>query len=188
MSALIAVVKNGRLVLDAPTGLPEGTTIELVPADERPPESVYEPVSVRDLELVEHELAAADDDDEETAMAVRPSGPPAPVEESISPRAPARSVIARRHLSTLSQKLLTPVEGTPLAAKVREASARAAKHLRQLEAAPEGENYLTNANLALACTRETLSLLQTSAATQPALVPAAEEIAEAVGLIFSLLS
>jgi hypothetical protein len=31
---LQAVVKNGRLVLDEPTELPEGTVVELVPLDE----------------------------------------------------------------------------------------------------------------------------------------------------------
>ncbi|HEX4335821.1 MAG TPA: hypothetical protein VH062_07900 [Polyangiaceae bacterium] len=32
--ALRAQVKNGRLVLDEPVDLPEGTTVDLVPADE----------------------------------------------------------------------------------------------------------------------------------------------------------
>jgi hypothetical protein len=34
MQSLKAQVKNGRLVLDAPTDLPEGELIELVPLDE----------------------------------------------------------------------------------------------------------------------------------------------------------
>ena len=34
MQALKARVENGRLKLDEPTDLPEGTVIELVPADE----------------------------------------------------------------------------------------------------------------------------------------------------------
>lgn len=34
MLPLKAVVKNGRLVVDEPTALPEGTEIELVPVDE----------------------------------------------------------------------------------------------------------------------------------------------------------
>ncbi len=34
MDALKAQVRNGRLVLDVPTELPEGTTLELVAADE----------------------------------------------------------------------------------------------------------------------------------------------------------
>jgi type II secretory pathway component PulL len=34
MNALVAHVKNGRLVLDEPTDLPEGQVIELVPLDE----------------------------------------------------------------------------------------------------------------------------------------------------------
>lgn len=33
MSDLEARVKNGRLILDEPTDLPEGTEIDLVPAD-----------------------------------------------------------------------------------------------------------------------------------------------------------
>ena len=33
MQPLRAVVKNGRLVLDEPTSLPEGEVVELVPAD-----------------------------------------------------------------------------------------------------------------------------------------------------------
>ena len=33
MSSLKAHVRNGRLVLDAPTDLPEGTEVELVPVD-----------------------------------------------------------------------------------------------------------------------------------------------------------
>jgi hypothetical protein len=33
MSDLEARVKNGRLVLDEPTELPEGTEVDLVPAD-----------------------------------------------------------------------------------------------------------------------------------------------------------
>lgn len=33
MSDLKARVKNGRLVLDEPTDLPEGTEVDLVPAD-----------------------------------------------------------------------------------------------------------------------------------------------------------
>ena len=181
MTLLKAVVRNGRLVLDVPTQLPEGTEVELAPVDERPPESTYEPVSLRELELVEHEM---------TTTSSRPTGPPA-IEESsfyISPRAPARSVIARRHLTTLSDKLLKPAEGTELATKVREANARAAKHLRNLEGQPEGQNYLSNAKDALACARQSLSLLQSAAGTRPELVPAAEEAAEAVGMIFSLLS
>jgi hypothetical protein len=34
MSRLRAIVKNGRLVLDEPTGLPEGTVLDLVVDDE----------------------------------------------------------------------------------------------------------------------------------------------------------
>jgi hypothetical protein len=34
MQALKAQVKNGRLVLDEPTDLPEGEVVELVPVDE----------------------------------------------------------------------------------------------------------------------------------------------------------
>ena len=34
MRPLNAVVKNGRLVVDEPTALPEGAEIELVPADD----------------------------------------------------------------------------------------------------------------------------------------------------------
>jgi hypothetical protein len=34
MGALKAQVKNGRLVLDEPTDLPEGEVVELVPVDE----------------------------------------------------------------------------------------------------------------------------------------------------------
>jgi hypothetical protein len=34
MQALRAQVKNGRLVLDEPTDLPEGEVVELVPVDE----------------------------------------------------------------------------------------------------------------------------------------------------------
>jgi hypothetical protein len=34
MAPLKAVVKNGRIVVDEPTELPEGTEIELVPVDE----------------------------------------------------------------------------------------------------------------------------------------------------------
>jgi hypothetical protein len=34
MTPLKAVVKNGRIVVDEPTELPEGTEIELVPVDE----------------------------------------------------------------------------------------------------------------------------------------------------------
>jgi hypothetical protein len=34
MQPLKAVVKNGRLVVDEPTALPEGTEIELVPVDD----------------------------------------------------------------------------------------------------------------------------------------------------------
>lgn len=34
MQALKARVRNGRLILDEPTNLPEGAEIELVPADE----------------------------------------------------------------------------------------------------------------------------------------------------------
>jgi hypothetical protein len=192
MKSLRGKVKNGRLILDVPTDLPEGTEVELEPVEERPPESHYEPVSVRELELVEKELS------EITQMMAgapapppaRPTGPPA-IEESsyfISPRAPARSVIARRHLATVSQKHLASVTGTELATQVRDAAARATKHLRQLEAEPDGENYLTNAKEALACAREALSLLQSATESRPELVPAAEEVAEAVGMIFSLLS
>ena len=36
MQPLKAVVKNGRLVVDEPTALPEGTEIELLPVDEAP--------------------------------------------------------------------------------------------------------------------------------------------------------
>jgi hypothetical protein len=180
MTSLRAVVRNGRLVLDEPTALPEGTEIELQPVDERAPESAFEPVSLREIELVEHELSAP----------ARPTGPPALEDSSffISPRAPARSVIARRHLATLSQKLLSPIEGTETAAQVRDAGARATKHLRQLEASPEGETYLSNAKEALACARQSLSLLQGATGARPELVPAAAEAAEAVGMIFSLLS
>ena len=180
MITLKAVVRNGRLVLDVPTALPEGTEIELQPVDERAPESHYEPVSMRELELVESELAAP----------ARPTGPPALEESSffISPRAPARSVIARRHLATVSQKHLASLEDTELASQVRDAGARATKHLRQLEADPEGENYLSNAKEALASARHALSLLQSATGTRPQLIPAAEEVAEAVGMIFSLLS
>ncbi len=35
MQALKAVVKNGRLVLDEPTKLPEGTEVELLAIDDR---------------------------------------------------------------------------------------------------------------------------------------------------------
>jgi hypothetical protein len=39
MHALKAIVKNGRLVLDEPTKLPEGTEVELLPVhDESDPE------------------------------------------------------------------------------------------------------------------------------------------------------
>jgi hypothetical protein len=34
MSTVRAHVKNGRLVVDEPTGLPEGTEVELLPVDE----------------------------------------------------------------------------------------------------------------------------------------------------------
>jgi hypothetical protein len=34
MQALKAVVKNGRLILDEPTKMPEGTEVELLAADE----------------------------------------------------------------------------------------------------------------------------------------------------------
>ena len=34
MSTVRAWVKNGRLVMDEPTALPEGTEVELVPADD----------------------------------------------------------------------------------------------------------------------------------------------------------
>ena len=34
MQALKAVVKNGRLVLDEPTNLPEGTEVELLSIDD----------------------------------------------------------------------------------------------------------------------------------------------------------
>lgn len=185
---LKAIVRNGRLVLDEPTSLPEGTVIELAPVDERPPESGYEPVSLRELELVENEIAGMER--LSAAPPTRPSGPPSIEEPSfyISARAPARSIIARRHLATLSEKLLASVENTPLATQVRDAGARATKHLKQLEAAPEGENYLANAKEALACAQQSLSLLQNATATRPELVPAAEEAAEAVGMIFSLLS
>ena len=181
MTSLKAVVRNGRLVLDVPTQLPEGTEIELAPIIEHPPESTYEPVSLRELELVEHDLGT---------VPSRPTGPPALEESSffISPRAPARSVIARRHLTTVSEKWLKPMEGTELASKIRDANARAAKHLRSLEGQPEGDNYLSNAKGALACARESLSLLQGAAEKRPELVPAASEAAEAVGMIFSLLS
>ena len=105
-----------------------------------------------------------------------------------SPRAPARSVIARRHLLTLSQTVASRAPGTELAALVREATKRASKHLRELEEAPEGENYLANARPALAHARHALSLVQSAASTDRELVPALEEAASAVGMIFSLLS
>ena len=34
MSTVRAHVKNGRLVVDEPTGLPEGTEVELLPVDD----------------------------------------------------------------------------------------------------------------------------------------------------------
>lgn len=34
MQKLVARVRNGRLILDAPTDLPDGTEIELSPADD----------------------------------------------------------------------------------------------------------------------------------------------------------
>jgi hypothetical protein len=164
MSPLKAVVKNGRLVLDEPTQLPDGTEIELVPVEAPPPSSVYEPVSLRDLEL-------------------EPAG-----EEAPAPRAPARSVIARRHLSTISKLFLAHAADAEVAALVREATTCATTHLRQLENAPEGENYISNAREALAHGRQALSLLQSAAGTDPTLLPAVEEAAEAVGMIFSLLT
>jgi hypothetical protein len=46
MMTVRARVKNGRLVVDEPTELPEGTEMELVPADDEPwdltPEQVAE--------------------------------------------------------------------------------------------------------------------------------------------------
>jgi hypothetical protein len=163
MTPLKAFVKNGRLVMDQPTALPEGAEIELVPVEDRPPESFYEPVSLRDLELD-------------------------PDEEAPAPRAPARSLIARRHLSTLSDVLSTHAEGLEVASLVRDATTRATMHLRQLESAPEGENYLSNAREALAHARHSLSVLQSAAGTRPDLLPAVEEAASAVGMIFSLLT
>jgi hypothetical protein len=166
MTPLKAVVKNGRLVLDEPTELPEGTEIELLPVEERPPDSYYEPVSLRDLDLY-----------------LEPAGEDAP-----SPRAPARSLIARRHLTTLLNVLTAHGGGAEIAPAARDATTRAATHLRQLEYAPEGENYLSNAQQALAQARNALSLLQSAASTRPELLPAVEEAASAVGMIFSLLT
>lgn len=94
MTILRAVVKKGRLVLDEPTNLPEGTVIELAPIDERAPESAYEPVSLRDLELVEGELAARGDATATAATsAVTRPNPPSAIDEASTPsprRAPLR--------------------------------------------------------------------------------------------------
>ena len=189
MPALKAVVKNGRLVLDEPTELPEGTEVVLITVDEPSPDSFYEPVSSNDLdpESSAQQISLRDLDPDATDE--RPTTPPDPHEDMVvSPRAPARSLIARRHLATLSRTLLGPSEDAELAAAVREATARAATHLRQLEDAPEGENYVFNAKEALVHARRALSLLQPATATNAALLPALEEAASAVGMIFSLLS
>jgi hypothetical protein len=166
MTPVKAVVRNGRLVVDEPTELPEGTEIQLVPAEDEAPDSIYEPVSVRDLEL-------------------EPSGEES--ELSVSPRAPARSVIARRHLSTIARLLSAHDVHADFGALVGDATARATTHLRRLEDAPEGENYASNAREALANARQALSLLQAEAQSDAELLPAAGEAASAVGMIFSLL-
>lgn len=53
MDPLKAVVKNGRLVLDAPTDLPEGTVVEL---------AIVDADGDVDPELLEELAASADDE------------------------------------------------------------------------------------------------------------------------------
>jgi hypothetical protein len=66
MATLCATVVKGRLVMDEPTNLPEGTVIELVPADE----------------LDEEERAALDADLEESWVEAQ-AGKTRPVAEVI---------------------------------------------------------------------------------------------------------
>ena len=53
MSALKAVVREGRLVLDAPTDLPEGSVVELMVVNDR---------DIADLDLLAELAASAGDE------------------------------------------------------------------------------------------------------------------------------
>src|SRR5262245_40980976 len=115
MTPLKAIVKNGRLVLDEPTELPEGTEIGLWTSED-PPDPVYERVSLTDLDVAssgEHPLPELVMPDGERVvpppLPKPPGSAPRVFEESefpVSPRAPARSVIARRHIATVSKILV----------------------------------------------------------------------------------
>ncbi|MEO6594363.1 MAG: hypothetical protein ABIP94_06390 [Planctomycetota bacterium] len=56
MSDLKARVKNGRLVLDEPTDLPEGSEVDLVPAD------WWDDLSDEDRRRLDDALARSEDD------------------------------------------------------------------------------------------------------------------------------
>ncbi len=61
MPSLKAQVRNGHLVLDVPTDLPEGTVLELVPADEEGGLTEEERAALRaDIEASLAEVRAGD--------------------------------------------------------------------------------------------------------------------------------
>ena len=66
MVSLKAHVQNGRLVLDAPTDLPDGTEVELVPADS------WDDLNDEDRKKLLAALAKSDED--VTHGRVRPAG------------------------------------------------------------------------------------------------------------------
>lgn len=51
-----AHVRNGRIVLDEPTGLPDGAEVELVPVD------VWDDLSADDRHQIEQALVASEED------------------------------------------------------------------------------------------------------------------------------
>ncbi len=64
-----AIVKNGRLVLDAPTDLPEGEVVELVPADALLDDQLDDEELARELEAAADDIKAGRLVDGETVMA-----------------------------------------------------------------------------------------------------------------------
>ena len=63
MSPLRARVRNGRLVLDEPTDLPEGTEVDLVPADG------WDDLDDEDRQRLHEALAASEEDVEQGRVA-----------------------------------------------------------------------------------------------------------------------
>jgi hypothetical protein len=64
-----AIVKNGRLVLDAPTDLPEGEVVDLVPADALLDDQLDDAELERELEAAADDIKAGRLVDGEAVMA-----------------------------------------------------------------------------------------------------------------------